>query len=199
MLDFEIKNCQEFELILGLDEAGRGCCAGPLVVAGVILPKNYVNTEINDSKKLSLRKREQLFEQIIKDALAYKIVVLASKYVDQHNPKQSSKNGMEQICTEIEIKPDLVITDFEHLPNISIKQLNLVKGDSISISVAAASILAKVVRDKIMEEWDKRFPNYGFKQHKGYNTKLHQEKLEQFGPSPIHRKSYKNVQKAIKK
>ncbi|VEU77090.1 ribonuclease HII [Mycoplasmopsis columbina] len=199
MLNFEKDYWNEYDLILGLDEAGRGCCAGPLVVAGVIFNKNYVNLDINDSKKLNSKKREELFKIIKRDALAYKIVVYDANYVDLFNPKQTSRNGMLKIVKEIELKPNLIITDFEKIDQTDIKQINLVKGDSKSISVAAASILAKVFRDQLMENYDQKYPQYNFKKHKGYATKDHQNVLEAFGPSPIHRLTYKNVEKCIKK
>ncbi|WP_036438114.1 ribonuclease HII [Mycoplasmopsis gallinarum] len=189
------KYWKESKYILGLDEAGRGCCAGPLVVAGVIFPINYQNEMIDDSKKLTEKRRNEVFEIIKKEALKYEILVIDAKTVDKMNPKQASIWGMQEITTKLKENWNLVITDFEKLKNINeTEQLNLVKGDSLSLSVAAASILAKVTRDNLMiEEYDKKFPSWNFVKHKGYATKEHNLKIQEFGICPIHRLSYKNV------
>ncbi|MGY5139679.1 ribonuclease HII [Mycoplasmopsis gallinarum] len=189
------KYWKESKYILGLDEAGRGCCAGPLVVAGVIFPINYQNEMIDDSKKLTEKRRNEVFEIIKKEALKYEILVIDAKTVDKMNPKQTSIWGMQEITTKLKENWNLVITDFEKLKNINeTEQLNLVKGDSLSLSVAAASILAKVTRDNLMiEEYDKKFPSWNFAKHKGYATKEHNLKIQEFGICPIHRLSYKNV------
>ncbi|MEA4115660.1 ribonuclease HII [Mycoplasma sp. 744] len=183
--------------ILGLDEAGRGACAGPIVIAGVILPKNYENNLIKDSKQLSSNQRKNIYQIIVKDALFYEIIILDNLYVDLNNPKQTSIDGMEKICNKLKNKCDLIITDFEKLNINYIKQINLIKGDQKSINVAAASILAKVTRDKIMLNYHNLYPQYYFDKHKGYGTKLHLEKIKIHGICPIHRLSYKNVKKFI--
>ncbi|VEU78339.1 ribonuclease HII [Mycoplasmopsis columbinasalis] len=192
MLEYEKKLWQEHRLILGLDEAGRGCPAGPLVVAGVIFPPNYQNPHINDSKKLTPKQRETLYNVIVNDAIAYQVVIFEPEYVDQHNPKQTSRNGMRQIAQNITPQPTFILTDFEQIPNTPIPQENLIKGDAQSITIAAASILAKVTRDRIMLELDKLYPNYGFAKHKGYGTKAHLDAVNAFGKiKGIHRLSYK--------
>ncbi|TQC54020.1 ribonuclease HII [Mycoplasmopsis mucosicanis] len=194
-LDIE-KTLNKYNFIIGLDEAGRGCCAGPLVVAGVVLPKNYQNSLINDSKKLTPKMREVAFEQIINDALEYKILFASAKTVDLLNPKQTSRLLMEQIVKQTK-NIDFIITDFEKLSIENIPQLNLVKGDSQSLSVAAASILAKVSRDRYMCEIAKIYPQYNFEEHKGYGTQKHQALIEKYNVCPEHRKTYKNVKKVL--
>ncbi|WP_338822705.1 ribonuclease HII [Mycoplasmopsis felifaucium] len=197
MLEYEKIYCKDYKLIAGCDEAGRGCCAGPLVVASVIMDPNYKNDEINDSKKLSESKRNMLFEEIKKNALGFSIAILDNKKVDDINPKQASKFGMYTCIKQLPLKPDLIITDYEKIEGIDIPQINLVKGDSLSFNVACASILAKVTRDRKMLEYDKIYPKYGFKKHKGYCTKDHTAALLKYGISPIHRLSYKNVKIAL--
>ncbi|MGV2392877.1 UNVERIFIED_CONTAM: ribonuclease HII [Campylobacter lari] len=197
MLTFEKENFDNKLLIAGFDEAGRGCCAGPLVVAGVIMPRDYENELINDSKKLTERQRNILFEEIKKHALDYEIVFLDAKYVDMNNPKQSSRNGMKIALENLKVKPDILITDFEPIDIKGFKQYNLVKGDEISFNVACASILAKVARDNYMIKIDQKYPEYGFKSHKGYGTKKHDEALAKYGVTNEHRLSYKNVQKHL--
>ncbi|MCD7894230.1 MAG: ribonuclease HII [Erysipelotrichaceae bacterium] len=182
--------------IIGLDEAGRGPMAGPLVVAGVIFPKGYVNNEINDSKKLSEKKREKLFEIIKQDALSYQIEIISIEDVDNLNVYQASRLGMIQAIEHISIKPDYALSDAMPLGNI-IEHEAIIKGDSKSISIGAASILAKVTRDHIMQEYDKQYPQYGFAKHKGYPTKQHKEALQKYGVTPIHRRSFQPVKDAL--
>ncbi len=193
MLDFEqdywINN---YNKILGCDEVGRGCCAGPLVVAAVIFPPFYQNQLINDSKKMSDLKRRELVNIIKKDALEFKYFVVDSKLVDNLNPKKASIYAMQEVIKKFNNLPDLVLTDFEKI-DLNIKQINLVKGDQKSISIAAASILAKVFRDDYMIDIAKKFPDYGFEKHKGYCTKEHQNAMEKYGVIEEHRISYKNV------
>jgi ribonuclease HII len=185
-----------YSYIIGLDEAGRGPMAGPVVVAGVILPKDYYDERINDSKKLTEKKREQLFEVIKENALAYYISIIDEKRVDELNVYTSSKTGMIEAIDNIKIKPDFALTDAMPLGD-KIEHISIIKGDSKSISIAAASILAKVTRDRIMIEYDKQYPEYGFKKHKGYPTKQHKEALKKYGPCPIHRRSFKPVQDVL--
>ncbi|VEU75549.1 ribonuclease H II [Mycoplasmopsis maculosa] len=199
MLLFEKNNFGDKTLVAGFDEAGRGCCAGPLVVASVIMPRDYNNDLINDSKKLNEKTRNALYEEIINNAIDYSIVFLDAQYVDENNPKQSSKNGMKLCLEKLSKKPEILITDFENIPETSIKQLNLVKGDSISFNVACASILAKVSRDRYMIDISSKYPEYFFDKHKGYGTKLHQEMIEKYGTCKEHRLSYKNVKLALEK
>ncbi|SJZ54269.1 ribonuclease HII [Mycoplasmopsis verecunda] len=196
MLDFENKYWDKYPLIAGVDEVGRGCLAGELVVACVILPKNYQNPKIKDSKKISEKNRELLYEQIIKDALYYSIEIRTLDQINNSNPKAESKLGMKLAIEKLPIKPDLVITDFEKV-DTDIEQINLVKGDNISINVAAASILAKVTRDRMLIQYAKEYSQYGFEQNKGYGTKIHLEALSKYGITPIHRIKYKPVAQII--
>lgn len=184
---------QNYQLIGGLDEVGRGCVGGPLVCALVILPKDYDNHEINDSKLLSSKKREALAQEIMNVAIDYNIQVISPKIVDQINPKNASKQGMIQCIEAIKTKPDYCLIDFEKL-DISIPNTSITKGDQKSISIAAASIVAKVYRDNMMIELGKQYPNYGFERHKGYGTKMHKESLIKYGPiAEIHRFSYRPI------
>ncbi|WP_027334033.1 ribonuclease HII [Mycoplasma elephantis] len=197
MLDYEKKYWDnKINFICGTDEAGRGCCAGPLVCACVIFPKNYQNILINDSKKISNNKRNKLFNIIINDAIDYSIIFISSKEVDELNPKKASKLGMKRCIENLKIIPEIVITDYENI-DIKIKQDNLIKGDQKSITVAAASILAKVSRDNYMIDLDKKYPNFMFKKHKGYCTKMHNNAIKKYGITPEHRVSYKNIKSIL--
>lgn len=194
---FENKYWKKFDYVLGLDEAGRGCWAGPLVVAGCILPKNYHNDAIRDSKKLSIKKREELFEIIKKDALSYHIVFIAPAEVDKLNPKQASIFGMERIIKEISPSPQAILIDAEKI-NTKIPNESIIKGDDRSISIAAASILAKVTRDKYMESMENTYPGYGFANHKGYGTTLHLKQLRKNGPiKGFYRFSYRPIKNVL--
>lgn len=184
--------------VIGLDEAGRGPIAGPLVVAGVIFPKGYDHDTIYDSKKISEKKREELFDEIKRDALYYKIEIVSEEEVDEHNIYRATQMTMEKIVLECNIC-DSVLSDAMPLPAVDLPLESLVKGDQKSVSIAAASILAKVTRDRIMIELDAKYPEYGLKQHKGYPTKKHLEALETYGVLDIHRKSYGPVQKQLSK
>ncbi len=190
---------QGYKLIAGVDEVGRGCIAGPLVAASCILPINYKNDDIKDSKQLSFNKREKLFDIIVNDCIDYNIQIIEPNIVDKQNPKQASINAMIKSLLEIKTKPDFVLIDYEKL-DISIDNESIVKGDSKSISIAAASILAKVTRDRIMIDLSKKYIEYGFENHKGYGTKIHLEALKKYGPiKSIHRFSYKPVYTNVKK
>lgn len=183
--------------ICGVDEAGRGPLAGPVVAAAVILKKGYRNLDIDDSKTLSAKKREQLFDQIQKDALAISISIVDNDMIDDMNILEAARDAMEDAVSKLKISPDYILTDYmdiKYQPHLSIKY-----GDRLSMSIAAASIVAKVTRDRIMIEYDKAYPNYGFKDHKGYGTKKHLEALHQYGASPIHRKTFKPVLAVLKK
>lgn len=182
-------------IILGLDEAGRGCWAGPLVVAGCILPKGYKNDKIKDSKQLSIKMREQLYEQIIKDAISYQVIFISPQEVDELNPKQASIKGMTEIANFISPTPTTVLVDAEKLPKVKHKTISIIHGDAKSISIAAASILAKVSRDHYMIEIQNKYPQFSFAKHKGYGTILHLKELKKNGPIPnFHRFSYKPIQ-----
>lgn len=187
-----------YKLVGGLDEVGRGCIAGPLVCALVILPKDYDNSEINDSKSLSSKKREELYEEIINIAIDYNIQEITSQVVDKINPKNASKLGMIKCIEKIKIKPDYCLIDFEKL-DLDIPNKSIVKGDQKSISIAAASIIAKVYRDNLMVKLSSKYPKYNFEKHKGYLTKFHQNAIEKYGPiKGVHRFSYRPIKKGTK-
>lgn len=185
-------NKQNITLIAGVDEAGRGPLVGPVVAAAVILPVNYINKDINDSKKLTEKKREELFNIIKKDALSIGISIIDNKVIDKINILNATKLAMKNAINDLNLKPEHIIIDavkLEHeIPNQSI-----IKGDSKSISIAAASIIAKVTRDKIMIELDEKYPEYGFKNHKGYPTKLHLENINKYGILDNYRFTYKPI------
>ena len=186
-----------YEYIIGLDEAGRGPMAGELVVAGVVLPPRYYNPEINDSKKLTPKKREYLYDLITENALFYNIEIISVEDVDCLNVYQASRLGMEK-CIEVLFQNKMfALTDA--MPINYDDHEAIIKGDSKSISIAAASILAKVTRDRLMEDYALQYPEYGFDKHKGYVTKMHKEALEKYGPCPIHRKSFGPVAKVMSK
>ncbi len=195
MLDFEeTYRKSEDDLFAGCDEAGRGCSAGPLFAAAVIFPYGFKSNGINDSKKLTEKQREALYDEIIANALAYKVISISPEEVDRLNPYQASRKAMLLALEALDPKPTFVITDAMPLPGYPIPHVDLVKADAKCLCVAAASILAKVSRDRYMEELDKQYPEYGFAKHKGYCTKEHEEALMKYGPiKGIHRFSYKDV------
>lgn len=176
------------QYVIGIDEAGRGPLAGPVVVAGVIFPIGYDSKDIYDSKKLSLKKREELYKVILEDALYYNIQIVDEKDIDKYNIYQATKMANERIV--LDSKCQVVLTDAMKLQLENYTVYPIIKGDQKSCSIAAGSILAKVTRDHIMDEYDAIYPQYGFKQHKGYPTKAHLQALQQYGPCPIHRFSY---------
>ena len=186
-----------YDYIIGLDEAGRGPMAGELVVAGVIFPKGYYDERINDSKQLSSKKRDFLYNLIIENALFYNIEIISVEDVDRLNVYQASKKGMEK-CVEV-LKQENMFALSDAMPRNYQDHLAIIKGDAKSISIAAASILAKVTRDRLMVSHALQYPEYGFEKHKGYVTKAHKEALEKFGPCPIHRKSFAPVAKVLSK
>lgn len=173
--------------LLGIDEAGRGPLAGPLVVAGVVFPIGYENPEIYDSKSISEKKRNELFEMIQKDALYFKIKVVSEEMIDRYNIYRADQMAMADIANELPC--DVVLTDAMPLA-IEKKVIPVIKGDQKDISIAAASILAKVTRDRIMCELDLKYPKYGFSKNKGYPTKQHIEAIELYGITPVHRRSF---------
>ena len=192
-LEFEKKYYDlGLEYIAGSDEAGRGPLAGPLVVAACILPKGYENELINDSKKLTDKKRRALYEVIKKDALAYHIEVIDIETIDKINIYQASKLGMKICLEKLKIKPQAALLDAMKL-EMDYPVESIIKGDARSISIAAASNLAKVYRDDLMIEYDKEYPGYDFKKNMGYGTKKHLEALDTLGITPIHRKTYEPV------
>lgn len=183
------------KLLAGVDEAGRGPLAGPVVAAAVIFPQGCKLDGINDSKKLSPKKREQLFYEIKKSALATAIAIIKAEIIDQINILRASLLAMEEAIKNLETQPDYILIDGKYPIPTRIQQETLVKGDAKCCSIAAASVLAKVARDAIMDDYHSKYPQYNFKQHKGYPTKEHLEAIRKFGPSPIHRKTFKGVLK----
>ena len=180
-----------YELIGGIDEAGRGPLAGPVVAACVILPKDCLIEGVNDSKKLSEKKREELYEEITKKALAWGVGIMDNHVIDEMNILNATRKAMTTAVSKLEIKPDFIFVDAEkRVDTQGIPYLPIVKGDALSISIAAASIIAKVTRDRMMKEYDKIFPCYGFEKHKGYGTKDHTQAIKENGLSMIHRKTF---------
>ena len=181
------------KLIAGVDEAGRGPLAGPVVAAAVVFPPSYKNEEINDSKQLTAKKREELFEEIKKNAIAYGIASVSAETIDEINIYEATKVAMKEAIKQLNGQYDLVITDAMKL-NLDKPVIALIKGDAQCLNVAAASILAKVTRDRYLEELDKKYPQYKFAKHKGYGTKDHLEALKEYGPiEGVHRKSFRPV------
>ncbi len=181
-----------YKTVCGIDEAGRGPLAGPVYAAAVILPTGLEIEGLNDSKKLSEKKREQLFPIICEKAIAYSIGIATEKEIDEINILNATFLAMKRAVEGLSVKPDYALVDGNRYPKISndIKEEVVVKGDAKSMSIAAASILAKVSRDRFMLEMTKEYPQYCFEQHKGYGTKLHYEKILEYGPSPIHRMTF---------
>ena len=179
-----------FNIVCGIDEAGRGPLAGPVCAAAVILPEGCVIEGVNDSKKLTEKKREALFDVIKEKALAYSIAVADEKEIDEINILQATYLAMRRAFDGLAIKPDMALVDGNRDPLLGVATKTIVKGDANSMSIAAASILAKVTRDRFMLEMDEKYPEYQFSKHKGYGTKLHYEMLEKYGASEIHRKSF---------
>jgi len=184
------KEHEDCALICGIDEAGRGPLAGPVVAGAVILPKNSRILYLNDSKKLSEKRREELFVRIQKEALAWSVGIAGPERIDEINILQATYEAMRKAIQGLPQKPDLLLNDAVTIPDVEIAQIPIVKGDAKSLSIAAASILAKVTRDHMMMEYDKIYPEYGFGKHKGYGTAAHMEVIRRFGPCPIHRRTF---------
>jgi ribonuclease HII len=184
-----------YKLIAGIDEAGRGPLAGPVVAAAVILSHDYENTEIKDSKQLSARKRERLYEIIKQDALSIGLGVAEASIVDAVNVLQATLIAMKEAIANLSITPDYLLIDGTHRIFLSIPQEAIVKGDSLSLSVASASIIAKVSRDRIMEIYHRQFPQYNFLKNKGYGTSEHREAIKKYGHCKIHRRSFRIKEK----
>jgi len=184
----------DYELICGVDEVGRGPLAGPVFTAAVILPKDCEILYLNDSKKLSEKKREELFLEISEKALAIGIGSCTPEEIDTLNIKQATRKAMLQAVQNLELQPGLVLVDAETITGLDIRQVPIIKGDAKSVSIAAASIIAKVTRDHLMIEYDKLYPQYGFASNKGYGSVTHMQALREYGPCPIHRRSFiKNI------
>jgi ribonuclease HII len=185
---------QGFKSVAGVDEVGRGPLAGPVVAACVVLSPDFSVPDVNDSKKLTATKREKLFDLIMQNARQVGVGVVTEKVIDKMNILNASLQAMRQAIDQLESPPDFVLVDGnQKIPNLSLPQMPVVKGDSLSLSIAAASIVAKVTRDRIMLEYHRQYPEFNFADHKGYATKTHMEALRTFGPCRIHRRSFSRV------
>ena len=177
----------------GVDEAGREPLAGPVSVAAVILPDHLLLPRLNDSKKLSAKVRDELYDEIMAKALAVKQIFISPEEIDRINILQATMEGMCQAVQQLSQPADYVLIDAVKLKNLPLPQLSLIKGDAKSASIAAASIIAKVTRDRLMEEYDRQYPEYGFGSHKGYGTAEHIAAVEKYGPCPIHRMTFEPI------
>lgn len=189
MKEYE-RTYSEFEYICGIDEVGRGPLAGPVIAAAVILPKDCNILYINDSKQLSEKKREELYDEIISKAIAFGVGSVPPNQIDEMNILQATYEAMRKAISNLAITPDILLNDAVTIPGVNIKQVPIIKGDAKSISIAAASIVAKVTRDRLMVAYDKIFPQYNFAGNKGYGCAKHIEALKQHGLTPIHRRSF---------
>ncbi|MEI7027353.1 ribonuclease HII [Paenibacillus sp. y28] len=190
MLDYEMKLWEQgIQHIAGIDEVGRGCLFGDVIAAAVILPPDKQYEGINDSKKLSEKKRNALYELIMQEAVAVGIGRVDAAAVDKINIKQAARLAMRIALEALEITPEYLLVDAERVDS-ELPQMAVIHGDALSQSIAAASIVAKVTRDRLCLEWDMQFPEYGIAVHKGYGTKFHREQLEAYGASPMHRKTF---------
>lgn len=192
-----LKKMREYEdtyaacsAICGIDEAGRGPLAGPVVAGAVILPPDCDILYLNDSKKLSEKRREALFVEIQEKAVAWSVGIVGPDVIDEINILQATYEAMRRAIAGLGVQPDLLLNDAVTIPGVEIPQMPIIKGDAKSLSIAGASVLAKVTRDHMMVEYDKIFPEYGFAKHKGYGTAMHTEALRKYGPCPIHRRSF---------
>jgi len=199
MLEYEKKLWDAgYEFVAGVDEAGRGPLAGPVYAAAVIFPKGLVIDGVNDSKKLTEKKREQLYDVIKENAIAYSIVSVDEKEIDEINILNAAMKAFKMALDELSQKADFALLDGNRAPQMDIPYEAVVKGDAKVQAIAAASILAKVERDRYITEMDKIYPQYGFAKHKGYPTKDHKEAVAMYGPSPIHRLTFKGVSEYVK-
>ena len=186
----ELRN-KGYKYICGIDEAGRGPLAGPVVVASVIMPENSMIEGVNDSKKVSEKKREKLYDLILKEAISYGVGIIGQDEIDEINILNATKKGLTTSLKELTQKPDLIIVDaLTHIDTLGTPYESIIKGDAKCYSISAASIIAKVTRDRIMREWDKIYPQYGFAQHKGYGTSAHINAIKEYGPCILHRKTF---------
>ncbi len=183
------------ETICGIDEAGRGPLAGPVVVATVIMPRDSFIEGVNDSKKVSEKKRELLYDLITKEAIAWGVGIIDQKEIDRINILNATKEGLTTAIKNLEVKPDRIIVDaLKGIDTLGIPYTSIIKGDAKCYSIAAASIIAKVTRDRIMRQWDEIYPQYGFEKHKGYGTAMHMQAIREYGLCPLHRRSFtKNI------
>lgn len=180
-----------FKKICGIDEAGRGPLAGPVVVAGVIMPEESMIEGVNDSKKVSEKKRELLYDKILEEAISYSVAVIGQDVIDEINILNATKQGVTEVVKGLDVRPELIIIDaLQHINTDGVPYESIIKGDAKCYSIAAASIIAKVTRDRIMREWDEVYPQYGFIAHKGYGTAKHIAAIKEYGLTPIHRRSF---------
>ena len=180
-----------FEYICGIDEAGRGPLAGPVVVAGVIMPKDSMIEGVNDSKKVSEKKREKLYDLILEEAISYSVAIIGQDVIDEINILNATKEGVTKVVEGLDVKPNLILVDaLTHINTKGIPYDSIIKGDAKCYNISCASIIAKVTRDRIMREWDEIYPQYGFINHKGYGTAKHIQALKEYGPCPIHRRTF---------
>ena len=182
---------KNIKLICGIDEAGRGPLAGPVVVGAVILPENSFIEGVNDSKKVSEKKREKLYEEIVKEAIDYSVGIVDQKTIDEINILNATKLGVKLALEGLKQKPEIIMVDaLNNIDTLGIPYISVIKGDAKNYCIAAASIIAKVTRDRIMREWDEVYPAYGFAKHKGYGTAEHIRIIKEIGPCILHRKSF---------
>ena len=184
------KKYDHLGLICGIDEAGRGPLAGPVVAGAVILPADHEILWLNDSKQLSAKKREELYDIIMKEAVAVGVGYASPARIDEINILQATYEAMREAVCKLAVRPQILLNDAVTIPRMEIPQVPIIKGDAKSVSIAAASIVAKVTRDRLMEEYDKIMPEYGFASHKGYGSKNHIEAIKTYGPTPIHRMTF---------
>ena len=187
-----------FQMIAGTDEVGRGPLAGPVAAAAVILPQDFYLEGVNDSKALSDKKRRELVNQIKQGAVSWAVALLSPQFIDRENILNASREAMRLAVQALRPAPDFLLVDAIKIPDLQIRQLPIIKGDSLSISIACASIIAKVERDEAMQSYDLMYPQYGLGRHKGYATREHLLALQEFGPSPIHRRSFEPVKSMLK-
>ena len=181
---------KEYRFICGIDEAGRGPLAGPVVAGAVILPADCEILYLNDSKKLSAAKREQLYDEIMEKAIAVGVGMASPARIDEINILQATYEAMRTAVSELGVQPDILLNDAVTIPKMTIPQVPIIKGDAKSVSIAAASIIAKVTRDRLMIQYEEVLPGYGFAKHKGYGSKEHIEAIRKLGPTPIHRRTF---------
>ncbi len=182
---------KEIQKICGIDEAGRGPLAGPVVIAGVIMPPNSMIEGVNDSKKVSEKKREKLYDLILEEAISYSVAIIGEDVIDEINILRATKQGVTKVVEDLEIKPDFILVDaLTQIDTKKIPYYSIIKGDAKCYSIAAASIIAKVTRDRIMRQWEDVYPQYGFATHKGYGTARHIAAIKEYGLCPIHRRSF---------
>lgn len=179
------------EYICGIDEAGRGPLAGPVVVASVIMSRDSMIEGVNDSKKVSEKKREEIYQKIVEEAISYGVGIIDQDKIDEINILNATKLGLTTSIKELKVKPNIILVDaLKGIDTLGIPYESIIKGDAKTYSIAAASIIAKVTRDRIMRQWDEIYPMYGFEKHKGYGTAAHIQAIKEYGLCPIHRKSF---------